>query len=94
MPEANSDFGPSERLGNDSREADKVLSEFIDNNNILLYEFDLYCVDCELVCVLTGNLNHKVEGFTVVILVYSLNSDAWTDIMLNILESTKWIRIN
>lgn len=89
MPAMDSNFGPSERLGNVSREAAKVLSEFMDNRNAFLDESNIYGVDYKFVCVFTENLNHTKEGFTVVILVYSLNSDAWTDKMVNILKSTK-----
>jgi hypothetical protein len=89
VPAVDSNFGPAERLGNVSREAAKVLSEFMDNRNIHLDEYNVYGVDYKFVCVFTENLNHTKEGWTVVILVYSPNSDAWTDKMLKILKCTK-----
>lgn len=89
VPAADSNFGPAERLGNVSREAAKVLSEFMDNRNINLDEYNIYGVDYKFVCVFTENLNHTKEGWTVAILVYSANSDAWTDKMVNILKCTK-----
>ena len=61
----------------------------MDNQNVLLDESNVYGVDYKFVCVLTENLNNTREGFSVVILVSSLNSDSWTDKMLNILNSTK-----
>ena len=36
--------------------------------------------------MLTENLHHRVEGFTINILVYSKNTDEWTDKMLDILK--------
>ena len=89
MPADDCNFEPSERLGNISREAAKVLAEFMDNQNVLLDESSVYGLDYKFVCVLTENLNHTREGFSVVILVYSLNSDSWTDKMLSILNSAK-----
>ena len=86
MPADDCNFEPSERLGNISREAAKVLAEFMDNQNVLLDESNVYGVDYKFACMLTENLNHTREGF---ILVYSLNSDSWTDKMLNISKTTK-----
>jgi hypothetical protein len=89
LPADNSNFEPSERLGNVSREAAKVLAEFMDDRNVSLDESNVYGVDYKFVCMLTENLNHTREGFTVLILVYSPNADSWTDKMLDILKSTK-----
>ena len=89
MPADNSNFEPSERLGNVSREAAKVLSEFMDDRYISSDESNVYGVDYKFVYMLIENLNHTREGFTVVILVYSPNVDSWTDKMLDILKSTK-----
>jgi hypothetical protein len=84
VPAVDSNFGPAERLGNVCREAAKVLSEFMDNRNIHLDEYNEYGVDYKFVCMFTENLNHTKEGWTVLILLYSPNSDAWTDKMLKI----------
>ena len=70
MPADDCNFEPSERLGNISREAAKVLAEFMDNQNVLLDESNVYGLDYKFVCVLTENLNHTREDFSVVILVY------------------------
>ena len=89
MPADESNFEPSERLGNVSREAAKVLSEFMDNSNVSLDDLNIYGEDYKFVCILTEKLNHTREGYTVVILVYSPNADAWTGKMIYFLKSTK-----
>lgn len=82
-------FGASERLGNVSKEAAKVMASFMDNENLALDEFNTYDVDFKFVCVLTENLNHRAAGYTIDILVYSANSAVWTDVMLSILHLDK-----
>ena len=82
-------FEASERLGNVSKEAAKVMSTFMDNMNPALDKSNTYGVDFKFVCVLTENLNHRAVGYTIDILVYSANSDSWTDVMLKILQSEK-----
>ena len=61
----------------------------MDNVNPALDESNLYDVDFKFVCVLTENLNHLAAGYTIDILVYSANSDSWTDVMLKNLQTEK-----
>lgn len=65
------------------------MATFMDNVNPALDESNTYDVDFKFVCVLTENLNHRAAGYTIDILVYSANSDSWTDVMLKILQSEK-----
>ena len=65
------------------------MAAFMDNVNPALDESNLYDVDFKFIRVLTENLNHRAAGYTIDILVYSANSDSWTDVMLKILQTEK-----
>ena len=53
----------------------------------LLDECNIYDVGFRFECVLDEKLHHKAEGYLITILVYSLNSDLWTDKLFQILLS-------
>ena len=65
------------------------MAAFMDNVNPALDESNLYDVDFKFIRVLTENLNHRAAGYTIDILVYSANSDSWTDVMLKNLQTEK-----
>lgn len=89
MVEDGCNFGATERLGNVSKKPAKVMASFMDNANLALDEFNTHDVDFKFVCMLTENLNHRAAGYAIDVLVYSANSAAWTDVMLNILQLDK-----
>ena len=80
-------FQSEERLGNIGRETASVLADLMDFNSDLLDECNLYDVGFRFECVLDEKLHHKAEGYLITILVYSLNSDLWTDKLFQILLS-------
>ena len=80
-----SNFSPGERLGNVSRETASVLADLMDFPNVLLDECNIYDLGFRFVCLLSEKLHHKGEGYLITILVYSINSDLWTDKLYNIL---------
>ena len=77
-------FQSEERLGNIGRETASVLADLMDFNSDLLDECNLYDVGFRFECVLDEKLHHKAEGYLITILVYSLNSDLWTDNLFQI----------
>lgn len=85
MAEGMSNFLPGERLGNISREAASVLADLMDSPFDLLDECNVYDLGFRFVCVLSEKLHHKAEGYTISIIVYSINSDMWTDKLYDIL---------
>jgi hypothetical protein len=80
-------FQSQERLGNLGREKASVLADLMDFDNDLLDECNVYDVGFRFACVLDEKLLHKNEGFLITILVFSLNSDLWTEKLLQILIS-------
>lgn len=80
-----SNFAPGERLGNISRETASALADLMDSPSDLLDECNIYDVGFRFVCVLSEKLHHKGEGYLITILVYSINSDVWTDKLYDIL---------
>lgn len=80
-------FQSQERLGNLGRETASVLADLMDFDNDLLDECNVYDVGFRFACVLDEKLHHKTEGYLITILVFSLNSDLWTEKLLQILIS-------
>lgn len=80
-------FQFQERLGNLGRETASVLADLMDFDNDLLDECNVYDVGFRFACVLDEKLHHKKEGYLITILVFSLNSDLWTEKLLQILIS-------
>lgn len=83
--EDGSNFFAAERLGNVNREMASVLSELM-NSQMILDESNMSDVGFRFVCVLTENLHHKVEGFSISIVVNYVNSDLWTEKLIKILK--------
>lgn len=79
-----------ERIGNIAREEAAVLARFMDDNVDLLTDCYLfYDVDYKFSCTLSENLHHRVEGYTITIIVHSNHADEWTNELINILQSQK-----
>lgn len=57
----------------------------MDNENLRLNECHTYGIGFMFVCRLREDTNHTVEGYAVDIVVFSKNSDSWTNLMINIL---------
>ena len=76
-----------ERVGNVSREVSLVLASLMDFENINLPESNAYDLGFRFQCELEEISHHKAEGYCVKIIVYSINSDIFTDIMYDILDS-------
>jgi hypothetical protein len=89
-PAGLSNFAPGERLGNISRESASALADLMDFPSVLLDECNVYDIGFRFVCVLSEKLHHKGEGYLITILVYSINSDMWTDKMFDILLAKKF----
>ena len=76
-------FHPNEHIGHVSRDVASVMSEVMDNENLRLDECGTYGVDFMFVCRLREDTNHAVEGYAFDIVVFSINSDSWTNLMID-----------
>ena len=80
---------PGERLGNVSRAAASVISDLMDEDNLLLDECNVYSVGYNFVCVLLEDTNHSSAGYLIKIVVHSINSDSWTHKLYDLLKEKK-----
>ena len=80
---------PGERLGNVSRAEASVISELMDEDNLLLDECNVYSVGFKFACILLEDINHRAAGYLIKIAVYSINSDSWTHKLYDILKEKK-----
>ena len=87
MADEGNNFQSEERLGNVGRETASDLADLMDFNNDLLGECNLYDAGFRFECMLDKKLHHKAEGYLITILVYSLDSDLWTNKLFQILIS-------
>ena len=78
---------PGERVGNIAKEEASVLAEFMDDTVDAFCDSSLYNIDYKFTCILSENLNHKVDGYRVDIIVFTKNCDLWTLKLLQILQS-------
>ena len=74
-----------ERIGNVSREVALVLASILDFEDVTLPECNVYDLGFRFQCVVDEDSHHKAEGYFVNIIVYSINSDVFTDKMFDIL---------
>ena len=82
-------YNPGERIGNLSRDVALVLAEFMDLPVLNLEVSNNYEIDFKFVCILLDDTNHKKEGFLILILVYTTNSDSWSAKMFENLKEKK-----
>jgi hypothetical protein len=75
---------PGEDLGHISRDAALVLSEFMDSPNPLLNENNRYGRGFTFACRLREDTNHTCEGYLIDVVVFSNNSDSWTNLFLGV----------
>ena len=75
-----------ERIGNVSRNVAAVPSELMDVRCPQLDECNEYSVDYVFRCILLEDSTHRSSGFLVKIIVYSVNSDLWTQKLFDILK--------
>ena len=61
------------------------MSEFMDNENPRSNKCHTYGITFMFVCRLREDTNHTVEGYAVDIVMFSKNSDSWTNLMVDIL---------
>ena len=73
-------YDPGEHIGHISRETALVMSEVMDDEN------NAYGRDFIFVCRLREDTNHTVDGYAVDIVMFSKNSDSWTNLMIEILN--------
>lgn len=76
-----------ERIGNVSRDVAEVLSLLMDGTLDYLLECSTYGLGFQLKCVLCDDSNHKSDGFGIHIVVYSINSDIFTDQLIIFFQS-------
>ena len=76
-----------ERIGNVSREVALVLASLMDVENVSLPECNAYELGFRFQCQVEEDSHHKAEGYFVNIIVYSINSDIFTDKMFHILNT-------
>lgn len=86
MPQPPASFDPSERIGNVSRDAAQIMSEYMDKGKELVDDNDIYGKTFLSVCRLREDTNHTRGGYAIDIIVLSINADAWTDLFIEVLE--------
>ena len=82
-----STYALGERISNVSREIALVLASSMDFDDASLPECNVYNVGFRFQCILVTNSHHKAEGYDVNIIVLSINSDSFTDKMMDLLNS-------
>lgn len=87
VPPAN--FLAGERICHVSRDVALILSLFMDNPHASLSESNEYGVGFEFKCLFVEDSSHREEGFRIEIIVYTTNSELWTDHFTEILAEKK-----
>ena len=72
---------PGERVGA------SVFAEFMDDTIDAFCYSSLYNIDYKFTCILSEDLNHKVDEYRFDIIVFTKNCDLWTLKLLQILQS-------
>ena len=80
-------YALGERIGNVSSEVTLVLASLMDFDDASLPECNVYNVGFRFQCILVTDSHHKAEGYDVNIIVLSINSDSFTDKMMDLLNS-------
>jgi hypothetical protein len=78
-------YVPGERIGHIRRDAALVLSEFIDSPHTALNENNIYGQGFKVACRLRDDTNHTSEGYLIDVVIFSINSEPWTNLFLDIL---------
>ena len=86
MPQLPASFDPSERIGNVSRDAAQVMSEYMDKGKELVDDNDIYGKTFLFLCRLREDTNHIKGGYAIDIVVLSINADDWTDSFIEVLK--------
>ena len=86
VPQLPASFNPGERIGNISRDAAQIMSEYMDEGKELFDKNDIYGKTFLFVCRLREDTNHTKGGYAIDIVVLSINGEAWTDLFIEVLE--------
>ena len=78
-----------EQLCHVSRDVALVLSLFMDTPPMYINDLNKYGVGFYFKCVLLEDSNHREDGFRTKIIVHSVNSDSWTDEIIETLKNNK-----
>jgi hypothetical protein len=76
---------PREHIGHLSRDAALVLSDFMDSPHPALNENNVYGRGFQFAFRLRDDTNHTCEGYAIDVVVFSINSDSWTNLLFDIL---------
>ena len=87
LPSPPSTYVLGERIGNVSREVALVLASLMDFDDACLPECNAYNLGFRFECIIEEDSHHKAEGYFVNIIVFSINSDIFTDKMYDILNT-------
>jgi ABC-type polysaccharide transport system permease subunit len=74
-------------VGNLDREHARILAPIMDCLHVLSIGH-IYNADFKFDCRLKNVTNHTREGYAICIVLYSNNSDSWTDSVINYLRSS------
>ena len=61
----------------------------MDEENLLLDEWNVYSVGYKFVCILLEDTNHSSAGYLLKIFVHSINPDSWTHKLYDLLKEKK-----
>ena len=79
---------PGERVGNLDRMHAKIIAPLMDDGTPNLTECNLYDVGFKFACRLESCTNHTCEGYQIFVIVYTVNSDLWTDSLFDFLHAS------
>lgn len=79
---------PGERVGNLDRLHSKILAPLMDDGTPNFTECNMYGVGFKFACRLESSTNHTYEGYQIFVVVYSTNSDVWTDSLFDFLHDS------
>ena len=82
-----SSYIPGERVGNLDRLHAKILAPFMDDGTPILTECNVYDEGYKFACRLESCTNHSFEGYPIFVVVYSINSDLWTNSLFALLDA-------
>lgn len=79
---------PGERVGNLDRMHAKILAPLMDGGTRNQTEYNMYDVGFTFACRLESCTNHTCEGYQLFVIVYTVNSDLWTDSLFDFLHAS------
>lgn len=77
------------RICHVSRDVALILSLFMENSHASLSESNEFGVGFEFKCLFVEDSSHREEGFRIEIVVFTTNSELWTDHFTEILAENK-----